>query len=321
MTDLDSFRNRLAKNHRHWSRWARRQVIDCYRVYDRDIPQFPLAIDRYGEHVHLQEFDTGWRLTEAEYDAWVDAVVAAVIATLGVPPEHVHYKRRERQRGSEQYRKLRAAASESAVREAGLSFLVNLDSYVDTGLFLDHRNTRAYVRERARGSRFLNLFSYTGSFTVYAAAGGAASSESVDLSNTYLEWASRNFRLNGIDPGRHALVRADAFGWLSEAVRQRRQFDLIILDPPSFSNSAKMRDVLDVTRDHPRLVDHCMALLADGGELIFSTNRRGFVLDESLQQRHRCEAIHNWTVPDDFRNRSPHLCWRIHHGQQDKSAN
>jgi 23S rRNA (cytosine1962-C5)-methyltransferase len=318
--DIEPLRNRLAKNYRHWSRWARRLGIECYRLYDRDVPQFPLAIDRYGPQVHLQEFDTGWKLADADYEAWTDAVVDAVSRALELPPASIHYKRRVRQRGSMQYGKLSSGVREFAVREGGLSFLVNLDSYVDTGLFLDHRKTRAYVCERAAGRRFLNLFCYTGSFSVYAAAGGAATSESVDLSNTYLAWAARNFKLNGIDAGRHALVRADALAYLDEAVRQRRQFDLIVLDPPSFSNSARMRETLDVFRDHPRLIDGCMALLAQGGELIFSTNRRGFALDESIRGRFRCESIDRWTIPEDFHARGAHLCWRIQPDQPDNGV-
>ena len=313
MPDTDAFRNRLTRNARHWSRWARRQAIECYRIYDRDVPQFPLAIDRYGSHAHLQEFDTGWQQTDDEQAAWVAAVEAVVAEILELPVDSIHFKRRERQRGAAQYQKLRAAADEFAVREGGLRFLVNLDSYLDTGLFLDHRKTRSLVREMVAGRRFLNLFCYTGSFTVYAAAGGAAASESVDLSNTYLDWAGRNLRLNGQDLARHVLVRADAFGYLEGAARAGKQFDLIVLDPPSFSNSKRMQDVLDVQRDHPRLIAGCMRLLAKGGELVFSTNRRQFELDPGIGTAYRCEDIHQWSVPEDFRNRSMHRCWRLGH--------
>lgn len=313
MPDIDAFRNRLTRNARHWSRWARRQEIDCYRIYDRDVPQYPLAIDRYGSHVHLQEFDTGWQQTEAEHQSWVGAVESIVGATLGLPTERIHVKQRERQRGAAQYQKLRGGTAEFQVEEAGLRFLVNLDAYLDTGLFLDHRKTRGLVRELAAGRRFLNLFCYTGSFTVYAAAGGAVASESVDLSNTYLDWAGRNLRLNGHDLARHQLVRADAFAYLDGAARAGRQFDLIVLDPPSFSNSKRMQDVLDVERDHPRLIAGCMRLLSARGELFFSTNRRHFALDPAVAQTYRCEDIHQWSVPEDFRNRTNHRCWRLAH--------
>jgi len=311
--DLAAFSNRLARNHRHWSRWARRQGIGCYRLYDRDVPQFPFAIDRYGAHVHLQEVDTGWQESPEEHAAWVSAVELAAGRTLELGPELIHFKRRERQRGAAQYERLETGAGEFAVDEGGLRFLVNLDSYLDTGLFLDHRKTRDLVRTLAAGRRFLNLFSYTGSFTVYAAAGGATESESVDLSNTYLGWAARNLRLNGCDPVRHRLVRANAFDYLDGAARAGKHFDLIVLDPPSFSNSKRMTDVLDVQRDHPRLIAACMRLLTADGELLFSTNRRHFVLDSGMPEAFRCTDIHEWSVPEDFRNRTIHRCWRIRH--------
>jgi 23S rRNA (cytosine1962-C5)-methyltransferase len=313
MPDIEAFRNRLSRNARHWSRWARRQGIECYRIYDRDVPQFPLAIDRYGSHVHLQEFDTGWQQTDVEHAAWVGAVEAVTGETLRLPIDQIHFKRRERKRGAAQYQKLRNATDEFEVHEGGLRFLVNLDSYLDTGLFLDHRKTRGLVRELAAGRRFLNLFSYTGSFTVYAAAGGAVDSESVDLSNTYLEWAGRNLRLNDDDLARHQFVRADAFAYLEGAARARKRFDLIVLDPPSFSNSKRMQDVLDVQRDHPRLIAGCMQLLSTRGELVFSTNRRHFELDTGMAEAYRCEDIHQWSVPEDFRSRTIHRCWRVGH--------
>ena len=313
MPDIDAFRNRLARNARHWSRWARRQGIECYRLYDRDVPQYPLAIDHYGAHVHLQEFDTGWQQTDVEHEAWVAEVVAEVGETLGLPAARIHFKRRERQRGTSQYQKLRDAADEFEVAEGGLRFLINLDSYLDTGLFLDHRKTRGLVRDMAAGRRFLNLFAYTGSFTVYAASGGAERSESVDLSNTYLDWAGRNLRLNGFDSTQHELVRADAFAYLDGAARAGKEFDLIVLDPPSFSNSKRMRDVLDVQRDHPRLIAGCIRLLSSRGTLLFSTNRRQFELDPAVGKTWGCEDIHQWSVPEDFRSRTMHRCWRLGH--------
>lgn len=314
--DLAPFRNRLAKDHRHWSRWARRTGLECYRVYDRDVPQFPLAIDRYGDHAHLQEFDTGWQMPEADHAAWVDGVRNVVAEILAIESIAVHYKRRERQRGPTQYGRMAAHRGELIVREGGLRFAVDLDAYVDTGLFLDHRKTRAYIRERASGRRMLNLFAYTGSFTVYAASGGATTTTTVDLSNTYLSWAGRNLAINDLSRPEHALVHADVLDWLTEAARVRRLFDLIVLDPPSFSNSARMRETLDVQRDHARLIDGAMALLATGGELIFSTNRRGFKLDSAVSTTWRCESIAHWTVPEDFRRHPPHASWRITANQQ-----
>ncbi|MEP7084279.1 MAG: class I SAM-dependent methyltransferase [Betaproteobacteria bacterium] len=311
--DIEAFRNRLARNDRHWSRWARRQRIECFRIYDRDIPQFPLAIDRYGHHLHLQEIDTGWQQTDAEHDAWLDAVRSAVSEVTGASGEQIHLKHRERQRGAAQYRKLRESGAEFAVDEGGLRFLVDLDSYLDTGLFLDHRKTRGLVRELAGDQRFLNLFCYTGSFTIYAAAGGARESESVDLSNTYLSWAERNLRLNNHDPSRHLLVRADAFAYLDGAARAGKEFDLIVLDPPSFSNSKRMIGLLDIQRDHRRLIDGSMRLLSRDGQLIFSTNRRQFEFDAAIGESYRCDDVHAWSIPEDFRNRSIHRCWQIRH--------
>lgn len=313
--DVSAYANRLRKNARHWGKWARRQDISCYRVYDRDIPQFPLALDLYGPKVHLQEFDTGWQDAPEAHERWLEAVAAASAEALGLAREAVVLKRRARQRGAAQYTKLDVPGEAFPVDEGGHRFLVNLESYLDTGLFLDHRNTRRMVQQRARGRRFLNLFAYTGSFTVYAAAGGAVESLTVDLSNTYQDWARRNFRLNGLDPARHRLLRADVFAWLDEASARGDRFDLIVMDPPSFSNSKKMADVLDVQRDHVHLIRRCMGLLAPGGELFFSTNLRGFQPDLDALAPWAAEEISHLTVPEDFRNKRIHRCWLI--GQPD----
>jgi 23S rRNA (cytosine1962-C5)-methyltransferase len=197
------------------------------------------------------------------------------------------------------------------VAEGGHRFLVNLHAYLDTGLFLDHRNTRALVQSQARGRRFLNLFCYTGSFTVYAAAGGAGSSLSMDLSNTYLDWAGRNFELNGVDRRSHRLERADVLEWLAAAGSGEPHFDLIVLDPPSFSASKAMRRTLDVQRDHPELLQRCAQLLAPGGILYFSTNLRTFRFDPAAAAGLKGEEISTRTVPEDFRNRRIHRCWQF----------
>ena len=306
MAAITAFANRLAKNARHLAKWARRQGITCYRLYDRDVPEFPVVIDRYAGRVHLQEFDTGWVQTEAEHAAWLGEVAAATLQVLQVPQAALSVKRRERQRGASQYEKTGVRGEDFIVREGGLQFIVNLDDYLDSGLFLDHRLTRGMVRERAAGKRFLNLFAYTGSFTVYAAAGGAAASVTVDLSNTYQDWSLRNFRLNGMDSNRHHLVRMDVFRYLSEAQSRREKFDLIVLDPPSFSNSKKMQGVLDVQRDHATLIRQSLDLLAPGGELFFSTNLRDFSFDIGAVADARIADITARTIPDDFRN-----CWLI----------
>jgi len=200
------------------------------------------------------------------------------------------------------------------VREAGLRFEVNLEAYLDTGLFLDHRVLRALVRERAAGRRMLNLFAYTGSFTVYAAAGGATASDTVDLSNTYLDWAARNLALNRLDPGRHALIRADVLAWLGLARREARQYDLIVLDPPAFSNSKAMTRALDIQRDHAALIAAARALLAPGGELYFSTNLQSFRLASTLAADPAVTDITAATLPEDFRDARIHRAYRIERG-------
>jgi 23S rRNA (cytosine1962-C5)-methyltransferase len=326
--DVSAFANRLRKNLAHWRKWARRRGITCFRIYDRDVPQFPFAIDwfetaaqRAGTHLHVQEIETGWRMSDEEYTAWLVAVCDAACTVCEVPAEQLHLKRRERQRGTSQYEKLDDDAAESfVVEEAGHRFEINLDTYLDTGLFLDHRPLRARVAETiaqraaaGTGTRFLNLFAYTGSFTVYAARAGASASTTMDLSNTYLAWAARNLALNGIDAGPHELVRADVLNWLNGASRTAQRYDVIVLDPPSFSNSKKMQGVLDLQRDHARLVSQCHALLANGGELFFSTNMRSFEIDPQLEQRLALRDFTDQSVPEDFRRpgRRPHRAWHV----------
>jgi len=321
MTDLVFYQNRLAKNRKRLAKWAARLGIHAWRVYERDIPEFPLIVDWYetesGVRVHLQEVDTGWQQTEAEHREWIDFVREATAQTLGVDEDAIMLKLRSRQRvrgdKADQNLPTGERGEDLVVREDGLRFLVNLEAYQDTGLFLDHRITRAMVRERAAGKRFLNLFGYTGSFTVHAAAGGAIESDTVDLSNTYLDWAGRNFDLNGIDRTAHRLVRADVFNWLRTQTEGStlRLYDLIVLDPPSFSNSKKMLGILDVQRDHPWLIRQCLDLLAPRGAIFFSTNLRSFELDAQVQTRARFTDLSARTVPEDYRDRKVHRCWLI----------
>lgn len=332
VADLASYQNRLAKNARHLRKWAARNAVNAYRLYDCDMPEFPLIVDFYatdsGPRLHVQEVDTGWRQSPEQHQEWIDSVVSTSAETLAIDAHCVTTKTRARQRPrtgnesekGEQYRPTGRRGEELVVREGGHRFLVNLQAYLDTGLFLDHRNTRRMIGERAAGKRFLNLFAYTGSFTIYAARGthgvGASSSATVDLSNTYCDWAERNLRLNGIDPCAHRVVRADVLAWLENrvdeaAADEKRRFDLIVLDPPTFSNSKKMPGVLDVQRDHPRLIRQCLALLAREGELFFSTNLRSFRLDPKLQTVASLSEISARTVPEDFRDKKIHRCWQI----------
>jgi 23S rRNA (cytosine1962-C5)-methyltransferase len=308
---LVEFENRVRKSARHWGKWARRRGIECYRVYDRDIPEFAFALDVYGERAHLQEYARGHDEPDADRDAWLTAVHRAAASALGLDTGRVVLKRRARRHAREQHEKTGRAGEDFVVQEGGHRFLVNLEAYLDTGLFLDHRNTRAMVAAEAARKRFLNLFCYTGSFTVYAAKGGATGSVSVDLSNTHLDWARRNFALNGLDATHHALERADVLRWLDDAVAARREFDLIVLDPPAFSTSKAMTGVLDVQRDHPILLSRCRDLLTPGGVLYFSTNLRTFKCDEGFAPGLYGEEISARTVPEDFRNRRIHRCWRF----------
>lgn len=309
MSDLSSFRNRLQKNARHWGKWARRQEVSCYRLYDRDVPEFPVIVDWYEGRVHLQEVQTGWIESDEDHAAWLDEICAACAEVLAISPDLVSLKTRRRQRGEDQYEKTGSEGEDFIVQEDGLQFYVNLDAYLDTGLFLDHRNTRKRVRGEAAGKRFLNLFSYTGAFSVYAAAGGARETVTVDMSNTYLDWAGRNFGLNGMGFQQNKRVREDAFVFLREALERREKFDLIVCDPPSFSNSKKMEGVLDVQRDHVWMVESCLALLNPGGVLYFSNNLRSFKLDEVLKPL--CTDVSAQSVPEDFRNKKIHQCFRF----------
>jgi 23S rRNA (guanine2445-N2)-methyltransferase / 23S rRNA (guanine2069-N7)-methyltransferase len=315
------FAGRMEKNLRRLGRFARREQVSCYRLYDADMPEYAFAIDRYLEagsgalHLHVQEYAAPKEIAEADTRRRRLDVLSTLPRLLAIPPERLHLRLRQRQRGAAQYPPRRPGAAAGAdatlmVEEGGLKFRVDLESYLDTGLFLDQRLTRARLREGAAGTRFLNLFCYTGSATVYAAAGGARSSLSLDLSNRYLDWAARNFALNGLDGARHRLERADCREWLRAA--PQAAFDLILLDPPTFSNSARMRDVLDIQRDHAELIEGCMRRLAAGGLLVFACNARRFRLDEGVSGTWRVEDISAATLPVDFARRPRiHRCFEI----------
>jgi len=306
----EMFLNRVAKNYRHLRKWARREGIESFRVYDRDIPELPFALDVYGQHAQLQEYSAPVTDVRAQRE-WRSAMHAAAAQALELPLNQVVLKQRHGQRPDIQYRKLGPRGEDFIVGEGEHRFIVNLTDYLDTGLFLDHRQTRARVQSLAAARRFLNLFCYTGSFSVYAAAGGAKSSTSVDLSNTYLDWARRNFELNGMDAGRHRLVRADARRFVRDEAAAGQRYDLVVLDPPSFSNSKRMQGVLDLQRDHVALIRDCAEILAPAGELLFSTNLRSFRLDAAALAGFKIADISAQTVPSDFRNRKIHKCWRI----------
>ena len=316
------FANRIGKNLKKLGPWAKREDVSCYRIYDADMPEYSFAIDLYAgaeqdasrRWLYVQEYAAPRDIPEDAVRRRRSEALAALPGVTGVAGDDIRLRLRRRTTRGDQYAKVGDAAHFHVVAEHGLKFLVNFDDYLDTGLFLDHRLTRARLRDAAAGQRFLNLFGYTGSATVHAAAGRARSTATVDLSRTYLDWAFRNLELNGYAGPEHVLVQADVRVWLEQAVRDRAQFDLIFLDPPTFSNSKRMDGVLDTQRDHAALIDDCMRLLSADGLLLFSTNAQKFRIDAELQHRHRVTDITRATIPPDFaRNERIHQCFEIRH--------
>ncbi|RMF15568.1 MAG: bifunctional 23S rRNA (guanine(2069)-N(7))-methyltransferase RlmK/23S rRNA (guanine(2445)-N(2))-methyltransferase RlmL [Gammaproteobacteria bacterium] len=304
-----AFANRLAKNWKARQKWARKQGVQAFRVYDADMPEYALAIDWYDGWVHVQEYAPPPSVRPEKARKRLNRALDDISEVLGVDPEFVFLKQRRPQKGSSQYGRQAELGYEKVIEEACARLWVNLSDYLDTGVFLDHRPTRLWIRDHAQDKRFLNLFCYTATATVQAALGGAARTVSVDLSNTYLDWAKRNLKENGLLGGAHRLHRADVLKWLTQC---REPFDLIFMDPPTFSNSKKMDSVLDIQRDHVKLIDEAMRILAPGGTLVFSTNFRRFRMDEALSARYALKEVSVWSVPDDFaRNRKIHRCWHI----------
>lgn len=300
----EAFVNRLKKNFRHLKKWAKREGVTCWRVYDRDLHDYNVAVDLYERYVHVQEFERPPKIDDAKAQARLDFVMQTVPEVLDVPPENCFVKVRRRQKGGTQYEKLGEKGELVEVHEGGHVFLVNFTDYLDTGLFLDHRITRAMLGEMSKGKSFLNLFAYTGSATVYAAKAGATSTTTVDMSNTYLDWAARNFAANGIRQGeQHELVRADCTVWIPAGTSSRRRWDVIFLDPPTFSTSKKMDGTFDVQRDHAGLVRSTAKLLTADGVLLFSNNFRRFEMDTKAMPELVIEDITRRTIPEDFRQR------------------
>jgi 23S rRNA (guanine2445-N2)-methyltransferase / 23S rRNA (guanine2069-N7)-methyltransferase len=305
-----AFANRLRKNAKRLGKWARRAGIECYRIYDADLPDYAVAIDRYGGAVVVAEYAAPSEIDPSMAQRRLAEAVALVPEVLEVDPQTVHVKVRRRQRGAAQYDPVAREGRFSEVHEGGLTFLVNMTDYLDTGLFLDHRPTRELVREVASGTRFANLFCYTGAATAFAVDGGARSSVSVDLSSTYLDWAQRNLDVNGLAGPDHTFVRQDVAVWLDEA--PDAAFDLVFCDPPTFSNSARMEGTFDVRRDHAGLLTRVRRILAPDGTAIFSTNARSFTLDtEALESLFDIEDITKATTSEDFARRPAHKAWRL----------
>ena len=318
----EMFANRLRKNLRLLGKWARKEQISCYRIYDADMPEYAVAIDLYNDQVHVQEYRAPASVDERKATERLHEVISAIPVVLDIPQQNVVLKRRERQKGDSQYRRQSEQGQMMEVNEGGCRLLVNLTDYLDTGLFLDHRPVRLRIQQEAKGKRMLNLFCYTASTSVHAAHGGAVTTTSVDMSKTYLGWARKNFELNGMGP-KHRLIEADCLRWLEEASGEKNprskavetgRYDLIFMDPPTFSNSAKMRGVLDIQDDHVGLIRQAMKLLAPGGVLYFSNNYRKFKIDPAVVEEYEVEDISAATIDKDFQRRPGiHCCFRIHH--------
>jgi 23S rRNA (guanine2445-N2)-methyltransferase / 23S rRNA (guanine2069-N7)-methyltransferase len=306
----EEFANRLRNRARHFRRWPTKRGITCFRLYERDVPDVPLVVDRYEDALHIAEFARPHDRSPAQHADWLDLMARTAAKVLEVARDRVFIKFRDRQRGDEQYGRVDERGARFVVHEGGLKFVVNLSDYVDTGLFLDHRNTRQMVRERSAGKQVLNLFSYTGSFTVYAASGGAVSTTTVDKSSTYTDWSRENLELNGFRGSMHNIVRSDTKSFL-DGLRPSEKWDLAVVDPPTFSNTKGLEVVWDVQRDHAALLQQLAAHIVPGGVVYFSTNFRRFKLDEPALGDYLVRDITRQTIPEDFRNERIHKCWLL----------
>ena len=318
------FANRLKKNQRKLAKWLKSSAVECYRLYDADMPEYAVAIDIYADAIHVFEYEPPDTIDPVQARKRLIEVKQAMESLFPENRERLFFKQRRRQRGEQQYQRNRSFAERKSgeqgvfvVTEGRARFEVNMVDYLDCGLFLDHRPVREMLARMARGKRFLNLFCYTATASVQAALAGADSSLSLDMSNVYLDWARRNYQLNNIDTSRHQLERADCLTWLeqqADGAGAGKQYELIFCDPPTFSNSKKMAGVLDIQRDHPKMIEQVMKLLAPGGTLVFSNNFRRFRMDDSLRERFGIEDISSKTIDLDFqRNPKIHNCWLITH--------
>jgi len=305
------FKNRLSKVYRHLSKQAKRQGIGSYRIYDHDLPEFPFCIEVYAQHIYLAEYKRKFEMAESLHEEWLERCIQIIAEVLGKPIDSIYVKERKRKTGrDDQYQRVGEEEDSFIIEESGLKFKVNLSDYLDTGLFLDHRITRGIIREEAKEKKVLNLFCYTGSFSVYAAAGGAKEVVSVDLSNTYLNWAKENFELNILnEKNKYSFVKADVLQYLDKLPAD--YYDLVILDPPTFSNSKMMKDILDIQRDHAGLINRLLLSVKSGGKIYFSTNSRKFVIDEKEINANEIKDITRATTPFDFEGKLFRYCFRI----------
>jgi 23S rRNA (cytosine1962-C5)-methyltransferase len=303
------FQNRLEKVYKHLSKQAKRRNVTCFRIYDHDLSEFPFIIEIYENKLYVSEYKRKHAMNDDEHWNWLNECRKVMAEVAGVSAESIFLKMRQRKEGrAGQYQKVDESKSEFVVNENGLKFIVNLSDYLDTGLFLDHRITRQMVGELSFGKRVLNLFCYTGSFSVYAAAGKASGIVSVDLSKTYLHWAERNMQLNF--PGyNHETVHADVKQYLKGV--EANSFDLIVMDPPTFSNSKRMEDFLDIQKDHVELINDCMKILSEGGILFFSTNFNKFQIESQKLNAPHVKDITKQTTPFDFAGKLKRQCFKI----------
>lgn len=304
------FVNRIRKNTKHFRKWAKRTQTDCFRLYDREVPGYPLAIDFYAGRYCVHDFSR--KNEEEELSAeWVSKIEQDLIDTFSISSDVIYWKTRAKTKRTRQYEKLDEAQEFFTVLEYGVKFRINLTNYLDTGLFLDHRETRQIVAKECKGKSLLNLFAYTCSFSVHAAMHGATSTKSVDMSNTYTGWGKENFILNEIPLKSHSIIRADCLKFLEEAQHSKERFGVIVIDPPTISRSKKMDQMFDIQEDYLKLIRSSLALLEDSGVIFFSTNSRKFKFDPEAFPGCEIREISKKTLPIDFHDPKIHRCWKI----------
>jgi 23S rRNA (cytosine1962-C5)-methyltransferase len=309
--DSQPIKNRLQKNFKKLKTYLQKNGVEAYRIYNKDIPEYPYQSDIYGPDAVI--YEQGKRLSDEDSplrEQHQKDIEVAIAEVFNISAERQHFKIRQKQKGNEQYKALSGSNDYFSVNEGPFRFLVNLERYLDTGLFLDHRPLRQYLINNCQGKKVLNLFSYTCSLSVAAAKGGATVA-SIDMSRTYLDWGIENFELNGLDPKEHKFVQADVLKELEIMIEAGVKFDMILLDPPSFSNSKRMEDDLDIERDHPLMIRDCMKLLKEDGTLFFSTNKRKFELHHIISSQYECKEISQWTIPQDFHQSYIHQAYTI----------
>lgn len=304
------FANRIRKNYRHIRKWAKRTGTNCFRIYDREIASYPVAIDYYDGRYCIHYFSR-CRGAEDPEQQIQEAVFSALKLIFQASEEDIFWRQRSKRKETRQYEKKGTSNDFFPVLEYGVKFYVNLLDYLDTGLFLDHRETRHLVASIAKDKSLLNLFAYTCSFSVHAAACGASFTKSVDMSNTYTAWGEENFFLNGICQEKHPIVRADCLKFLDTEIKSRAKYDIIVIDPPTISRSKKMEQLFDVQIDYVTLLKKGLKLLNPGGHIFFSTNSRKFSFDKSLFPGCIIADISKKTIPLDFHDAFIHRCWKI----------